>query len=196
MNTFHELVKRSRTVRRYKEEERIPESVLIDLVDTARLTASAGNRQPVRFIICDNKKLNNEIFKLLGWLGYIAEDLGPKEGERPSAYIILLQDNRIRNASFQYDAGIVSQTIILNANYYHIGCCIIGAVNQEKLRNLLNIPGQYDIISVLALGYPLEEVQLEESKDESDVKYWRDDSSVHHVPKLSLDKVLLAKYHE
>jgi len=194
--TFFDLVKRSRSVRRYKENERIPKSILRDLVDSARLTPSAGNRQPTRFIICDKKEINNEIFKTLGWLGYLAEDLGPSEGERPSAYIILLYDNRIRNASFQYDAGIVSQTVVLGANSYDLGCCIIGSINHDKLRGLLNIPPEYVVISVIAIGYPVEEVHIEECKDETDVKYWRDENRVHHVPKLPLHKVLIGEFYD
>lgn len=191
---FSELVKRSRSVRRYKENVDIPKSILLELVNSARTVPSAGNRQPTRFIIVNDKNLNKEIFKSLGWLGYLAEDMGPKVGERPNAYIIIVSDYTIPNASLRFDAGIAAQTIVLGANYHNIGCCIIGAVNTTKIRNLLNIKSQYDGIMVIALGYPVEKVVIEESTDASDVKYWRDENKVHHVPKLPLDLVLLDTY--
>jgi nitroreductase len=192
--SFYGLVKRSRTVRRYHEATPIPKSILIDLVDTARLVASAGNRQPIRYIICNDRELNLKLFEGLGWLGYFGKDTWPIEGERPAAYIILLGDSTIANASFQYDAGIASQTIILGANNFGLGCCIIGAVNHQKVKELFDISLHLSIISVISLGYPMEIVRLEEAKDESDIKYWRDENKIHHVPKLLLDQVLVGDY--
>jgi nitroreductase len=156
--------------------------------------ASAGNRQPTRFIIVNNKELNKVIFSSLGWLGYLSEDMGPVVGERPNAYIIITSDFTIKNTSIQFDAGIAAQTIVLGANSHGIGCCIIGAVNAGKISELLNIPPQFGGMAVIALGYPIEQVVIEESKDYSDVKYWRDENKVHHVPKLPLNQVLIGTY--
>jgi hypothetical protein len=44
---------------------------------------------------------------------------------------------------------------------------------------------------VLALGYPKEEVIIEEINEDGDFKYWRDEKEVHHVPKRTLDEVIL-----
>jgi nitroreductase len=192
--TFHSLVKRSRSVRRYQEDKDIPKSVLLELVDSARTVPSAGNRQPNRFIIVNDKNLNKGIFNSLRWLGYLSEDMGPKVGERPNAYIIMLHDTTIKNASIAFDAGIAAQTIVLGANYRGLGCCIIGSVDSSKISALLNIPPRYDGMMVIALGYPVEEVVIEESKDSTDVKYWRDENKVHHVPKLPLERVLIGVY--
>jgi nitroreductase len=106
----------------------------------------------------------------------------------------MLYDTTINKASFQFDSGIAAQTIVLGANYHGIGCCIIGAVNTSKIQTLLNIPPQFGGMMVIALGYPVEEVVLEQSKDCADVKYWRDENKVHHVPKLPLELVLLGTY--
>ena len=192
--TFANLVKRSRSVRRYQEDKDIPKEILLELVEAARTVPSAGNRQPTRFIIVNDKNLNKGIFASLRWLGYLAEDMGPGVGERPNAYIIIVSDFTIKNASIQFDAGIAAQTIVLGANYHGIGCCIIGAADATKIRNLLNIGSQYNGMMVIALGYPVEKVVIEESKDSTDVKYWRDENKVHHVPKLPLDQVLVGTY--
>jgi len=57
---------------------------------------------------------------------------------------------------------------------------------------VLDIPKQYEILLVLALGKPVEKVVLETISN-NDVKYWRDDKSVHHVPKRTLDEIILRR---
>jgi hypothetical protein len=58
------------------------------------------------------------------------------------------------------------------------------------LKEILKLTDQFEIIQVLALGKPKETVVLEEIKD-GDFKYWRDENQVHHVPKRSLDEIII-----
>jgi hypothetical protein len=44
---------------------------------------------------------------------------------------------------------------------------------------------------VIALGYPKEQVVIDEVSEGANLKYYRDDNQVHHVPKLKLENVLL-----
>ena len=82
--------------------------------------------------------------------------------------------------------------MLLGATEMGLGGCIIASVKKEKLRALLEIPMQYDVLLVLALGKPVEKVVLEEIK-KHDVKYWRDEKHVHHVPKRPLEEIILRK---
>ena len=85
--------------------------------------------------------------------------------------------------------------MMLTAVEEGFGGCIIGSVQREKLRDTLGIPENYKIIQVLALGKPAEEVVIDEVKtggpDKGDIKYWRDEKGVHHVPKRSLEDLIL-----
>lgn len=65
---------------------------------------------------------------------------------------------------------------------------MIGSVQREPLRRALNLPERYEILLVLALGKPVETVVLEAAKD-GDIRYWRDEHGIHHVPKRSLKDV-------
>lgn len=94
------------------------------------------------------------------------------------------------SGNYLCDDGIAAQSILLGATEAGFGGCIIHSVNRDKLRELLNLSEQFDIVQVLALGKPKETVVLEELKD-GDVKYWRDDNQVHHVPKRALDEIIL-----
>ena len=187
---LRELVLRNRSYRRFHQEVPIGLETLMGLVDLARTSASGANHQPLKYILsCDPKK-NAAIFPQLGWAAYLKDWPGPAEGERPSAYIIILGDKSIKE-SFGIDHGIAAQSILLGATERGLGGCIIATIRKEKLRQALNISECYEILLVLALGVPKEIVMIEAIRPDEDVKYWRDDQSTHHVPKRSLDEIIL-----
>ncbi|MBA3017548.1 MAG: nitroreductase family protein [Proteobacteria bacterium] len=196
-----DLIKKNRTCRRFYQNHAVDNGTLKEIVDLARLSASAGNLQPLTYIISSNPELNARIFSCLGWAGYLKDWPGPEEGEKPSAYIIILGDTE-RAKKFGCDHGIASQSILLGAREKDLAGCIIGSVNRKKLRDIFNIDSRYKILLVLAIGKPKEKVVIEKviSDDKSstgradNIKYWRDENGVHHVPKRSLDDIILSCY--
>ena len=184
-----DLILKNRSYRRFFQTEKISERQLLDWVDLARNSASARNAQPLKYILCNTESFCSEVFETLGWAGYLTSWPGPNEGERPSAYIIMLFDTAIPG-NYLCDDGIATQSILLGAVEAGFGGCIIYTVNRKRLREILNLEEQYEIIQVLALGKPKETVVLEEMKD-GEVKYWRDENMVHHVPKRSLDEIVI-----
>lgn len=185
-----DLVQRNRSYRRFYEDYPIEHDLLVELIDLARITPSAANRQPLKYIISNEPKKNSLIFPHLHWAGYLEDWPGPQKGERPAAYILILGDREI-TTSFGCDHGIAAQTILLGAVEKGLGGCIIGAVNRDKLADALKIPPRYEILLVLALGRPKEQVILEPVGPEEDIKYYRDERDIHHVPKRSLSKIIL-----
>lgn len=184
-----DLILKNRTRRRFHERQHISVTVLTELVDLARLSPSAGNKQPLKYMLSSEPRTNALVFECVAWAGYLKDWGGPAEGERPSSYIIILCDTSI-SKSCDTDAGIAAQSILLGATEQGLGGCIMGAVNREKLRAALAIDARYDILLVLAIGRPKETVVLETMK-EDDCKYWRDEAGVHHVPKRPMKEVLL-----
>jgi len=184
-----DLIKKCRTYRRFHQEDVINTSDLLEMIDNARLSASAKNAQSLKYIISNTSEINSKIFPSLAWAGYLKDWPGPEEGERPSAYIIMLNDTQI-STNYFCDDGIAAQSIMLTAVEKDFGGCIIASVSREKLRNDLNISERYEIIQVLALGKPKETVVIE-SIINDDYKYWRDENMVHHVPKRNLKEIIL-----
>ena len=184
------LIHKTRSCRRFFENHPISKEILRDLVDMARLSASAGNRQPLKYILSNDKERNEIIFPKLMWATYLKDCHGPEEGERPSAYIVVLGDRQIRE-SFGCDHGIASQSILLGATHMGLGGCIIGSVDKIGLREDLQIPDRYEILHVIALGRPKEKIVIETVGPDGDIRYWRDDSGVHHVPKRPLDELII-----
>ena len=185
-----ELILKSRSYRRFHQEVAIERETLRELVDLARQTASGSNIQPLKYILSADTGRNALIFPLLGWAGHLTDWPGPAAGERPSAYIIVLVDTGIRQSAGP-DTGIAAQTILLGATEKGLGGCMLASVKRDELRKALEIPARYEIPLVIALGKPSEKVVLEKVGPDGDTKYWRDSDSVHHVPKRSLDDIIV-----
>jgi len=187
---IRDLIIQNRTYRRFYQDAAIKRETIEELIDLARCSASGGNRQPLKYIIsCDPQK-NGLIFPCLGWAGYFKDWPGPSEGERPSAHIVILGDTEI-SKNFLCDHGIAAQSIMLGAREQGLGGCMHGAINKNKLRRALGVGPRYEILLVLSLGKPKEEVVLEEVGTDGDIKYWRDSESVHHVPKRHLKDIII-----
>ncbi len=185
-----DLIIKNRSFRRFFQEAAVEIDTLRELIDLARVSPSAGNLQPLKYILsCDSQK-NALIFPNLMWAGYLRDWDGPCEGEKPSAYIVILGDTEI-NRSFDCDHGIAAQSILLGAVEKGLNGCIIGSIHREKLAKALDIPSKYEILLVLAMGEGKEKVQLETARPDGDIKYWRDSSGVHHVPKRPLDDIIV-----
>jgi nitroreductase len=187
---IRDLVRRNRSYRRFREDAAIEMEILEELVDLARLSGSGANRQPLNYILSRNGETNALIFHNLSWAGYLKDWSGPDEGERPSGYIIILGDTEVTK-SFGCDHGIAAQSILLGATEKGLGGCMIGSVNRQGLTQALEIPDRYEILLVLALGTPKEEVIIEASGPDGDIEYWRDSAGRHHVPKRSLESIIV-----
>jgi nitroreductase len=190
---LEDLVRKNRSYRRFHQDVLVDLETLRALVNLARLSASANNLQPLKYILSCQPETNARIFPHTRWAGYLKDWPGPAEGERPAAYVVILGDTEIRK-SFGCDHGIAAQSIMLGATERGLGGCMIGSIDHDGLRQVLDIPEQYEILLVLALGKPKETVVLEEVGSDGDVRYYRDAEGVHHVPKRSLDELILREY--
>lgn len=187
---FKELITKNRSYRRFFEAETVAKETLLALVDYARLSASGGNMQPLSYFISFAPEVNEKIYPTLGWAGYLKDWDGPSPGERPAAYIVILQDQNIKMAA-GVDHGLAAQSIMLGAVAKGLGGCILSNIQRPKLKQNLNLPEEYEILLVVALGKPKEVVVIEEIDKGGDIKYWRDENQVHHVPKRKLADIVL-----
>jgi nitroreductase len=187
---LEEIVRKNRSYRRFHQDVPIKLETLRELVDLGRLSASALNLQPLKYMLSYEPKKNALIFPNLGWAAYLKGWPGPDEGERPSAYIVMLADTEI-SRSVGCDHGIAAQSILLGAAEKGFGGCMIATVKRPELSKALGIEPLYEILLVIALGKPKETVVIDEIGPDGDTKYWRDGQGVHHVPKRALDDIIL-----
>lgn len=190
--TLHDLVVKTRTVRRFQENKLIDRKTLEELVDLSRFGGSARNSQPLRYLLITEKDRRDLIFPHLGWAGYLSDWAGPEEGERPVAYILclLVRERCVGPESeAHFDLGISTQNILLGAAEKGIFGCRIASFS-KRLAVDLEIDDAHKLLLVLALGYPAEEVVLENIANDGNVRYWHDEKGVHHVPKRSLQDII------
>ncbi len=188
-----DLIETNRSCRRFYEDHEVDLKTLEELVDLARLSASGANLQPLKYILTCRPALNAEIFGCLGWAAYLKDWSGPEPGERPAAYIVILGDNNI-SKDFGVDHGIAAQSILLGAREKGLAGCMLGSINRKDLRTLLDIPAHLKILLVLAIGKPREAVVIETVGSDGNIRYWRDERSVHHVPKRSLSEIIVVSH--
>lgn len=184
------LVLQNRSYRGFDETYRFKKEQLENYVDLARLSASSANLQPLKFFCATDAETVNKIQPLTAWAGSLKELKLPRDGENPTAFIVICIDKDITDnmAPFMRDVGITAQTILLAATEEGNGGCMIGSFNKEEIQKML--PDNLVPALVIALGRPIETIRLCVAKD-GDVKYFRDENNVHYVPKRKLEDICL-----
>jgi nitroreductase len=188
---FGDIVLKNRSYRRFYENHALDDKYLKKLVSYARLTPSAANLQPLRYRLVSAEDEKEKVFNTLLWAAYLKDFDGPVKGERPGGYIVVLKDSSVKGDLYKYDAGISAQTILLGASFSDLGGCIIASFKKEELIRKLSLPKEVEPVFVIALGKPLEQVVIEDIKKDGDIKYFRDENRVHHVPKIKLDDIII-----
>lgn len=186
-----DLVIKNRSYRRYYENTPVSEETLRELIDITRHTASTVNSQALKFRLVTSDEEKRVVFDNLAWAGLLKDWDGPEEGERPSAYIIILCDLSI-GSNKHFDDGIAAQTILLAAAEKQLGGCMFGSINRKKLAEELDIDlEKYSIDLAIALGKPKETVKIVDLPESGSTAYYRDENGVHYVPKRSLDDLII-----
>lgn len=191
--TFKDIVARNRSYRRFREEAGVSDGTLRELVELARQSPSARNAQPLKYVISCGPRMNARIFETLSWAGALKEWDGPEPGERPAAYVVILLDTAI-SSSVGHDAGIAAQSILLGAVERGLGGCMIASVKRPMLAEILGVPSGFEISLVIALGEPVEKVVLEDAAIGGSVTYYRDADGTHHVPKRTIEEIVIDAY--
>lgn len=190
---FLKLVSAARTCRRFHEDMPLPTGTLEWLISCARVVPSGGNKQILRFAVVEAPETRKALFPALRWAAYLPDWNGPKEDERPTGYIAILAEAGKRDQILSIDLGITAQTIQLAAMSRNVGCCMFMSFDPHLVRQVLDIPERLDPVLMLALGVPKEERHIEPVPEDGSIKYWRDAQGGHHVPKRSLQELILIK---
>lgn len=188
-----ELVSQTRTYRKFDASKSIDQEVIEDLIELGRLGGSARNCQPWQYLVVTEKEICDQIFPHLGWAGYLTDWKGPDTHEQPVSYILCYLNKNWLSVSLKeayFDLGIATQNMLLGATKLGIGGCRIGFFS-AKLADQIVQPEHLELHLVIALGIPAEKVVVEKCSGD-DIKYWRDNEKVHHVPKRALKDILLS----
>lgn len=190
---FRELLMADRSFRRFDNNFKISNDTLVSLVELTRWCASGRNLQPLKYRIVNTEEECEKIFPHLKWAGYYTDWDGPSPEERPTAYLVQCLDTHLTDALL-CDDGLQLQAITLGATTLGLGGCIIKAFNAGGVAEALALPDNLVPRYVLALGKPVETIKVEDLSDaEGDYKYFRTPDQMHHVPKRTLDQLVISK---
>jgi nitroreductase len=163
---FYEVIRTRRSVRSFKPDP-IPEDVLERILDAARIAPSGSNRQPWLFILVRDSEVKRRLAEYCSNQMFIAE--------APVVVVVCgfnIHYNRggyMGDMSMLVDCSIATTHLILAARAEGVGSCWIGAFDNTRIKKLLGIPEDVNVVAVVPLGYPKEgeafrDVSTEERK--------------------------------
>lgn len=139
-----EAIKSRKSVRKFSSRP-IPDNVIYDIIDCARLAPSAKNAQPWRFVVVTEPKMKQAIATIT--------DYGKFLDKAPVLIAVFC------NSNTQYmveDGSAATQNILLAATAHSLGSCWVAGYNkyyEKSVAILLNAPQDMRLISIVALGY-------------------------------------------
>ena len=182
------LLEGRRTYRRFDETRQIPDEVILDMKNAARLASCGLNRQSLRYIFVRTPETVNAIFDITKWGAALPDGQGtPKIGERPTLFVAMLFPKGVRNP---FDEGLAASNLTLAAYAHGVGSCIIANVNHARLREILQIDESLDISCVIGLGYPTHKSHVVEIGEGEDTKYYLDENRDYVVPKKRVEDIV------
>lgn len=187
---FQKLVATARSVRRFAADEPVTDDDLSALINAARLAPCGNNMQLIRYRVVVEEDETKRVFAHTHWAALFKDWDRPAPDEIPRAFIALCLPEAQASTSIRLmDVGIAAQTLCLAAAARKLGACIIKNFDKHVKEELRL--SDYEPVLLVAFGYPAEQVVIDEAEDSTKTAYYRDDKDVHHVPKLTLEDVLL-----
>ncbi|MEA2020875.1 MAG: nitroreductase family protein [Candidatus Caldatribacteriota bacterium] len=146
-----EAIKKRQSVRSYQDKE-IPEEILQQILEAGRLAPSAKNSQPYKFIIVKDKKLKEKLIPACKNQGFVGE---------ASVVIVgcaVSPGYKMGNGDYSYsvDLAIALDHMGLQAVALGLGTCWIGAFYQDKVKEVLEVPEDINVVALMPLGHPKE----------------------------------------
>ncbi|MBL7100602.1 MAG: nitroreductase family protein [Nanoarchaeota archaeon] len=155
-------IKTRRSIRQYTNKP-IDKNILQEIIDAARLAPSARNIQPWHFIVVTEKETLKKIANLTDYGSFIAD--------AAACIVVCCEDTKY----YLEDGCNASENILLAAKSFGIGSCWVAGDKKDyckDIKELIGVPPDYKIISLLPLGYPISDVQQPPKKRLDEIIHW------------------------
>ena len=167
-----ELILERQSARSYLDQP-VEEEKLQQCIETARLSPSACNAQPWKFIIVDDAKLKNEVAENAASFG-----MNKFAVQAPIIVAVTLEKPNLsskigsvlKNKEYTLlDIGFAVSQFCLQATELGLSTCIIGWFNEKQIRKILNIPTSKRIPLLITLGYSDSEIRSKIRKNKEEI---------------------------
>ena len=143
-----EAIKRRRSIRKYKKEP-ISEEQVTQILEAGRWAPSRGNSQPWKFIVLKNAQGLRDLAE--------ATPTGKFLAEAPLGIAVVVDPNASKHPEQEGAAAI--QNMLLAVHALGLGACwisVYGTDSEEKAKQLLQIPDEEWLLSLISVGYSAE----------------------------------------
>lgn len=145
------------------------------IIEAGRMSPSACNAQPWKFIVVNEPELVSKVAeaasaKLIGMNTFVAQAPVIIVIVREKANMSSKVGATIKNKDYSlFDIGIATENICLQAEAEGIGSCIIGWFDEKQIRKLLDVPGSKRVELLITLGYSLSDKREKRRKPPEEV---------------------------
>ena len=159
-----------------------------EVLVSATYASSAANLQPLRYVVIKTPMLVKNLAESVRWAAYLPREQGtPAVEAYPTLFIAVIQDTGI-SKKCDVDVGLAVSNMTLTAWTHGVGSCILGSFNRDVMENLLQLPENQTIHTLIAFGYPLHKSLLIDA-DNGDIKYSINDDGDFVVPKRKVEEI-------
>jgi nitroreductase len=144
-----ETMKARRSVRAY-EPKPVAREALSKVLEAGRMAPSASNNQPWHFVIVQDPEKRKVLSE-----GRYAHFL-----TQSPVVIVGCGDTERAPRWHMVDVTIALQQMVLAATNEGLGTCWIGSFDEDSVRKCLNVPGNWKVVAMLALGYAKDKLDL------------------------------------
>ena len=186
---LHELYVGCRTYRRFTQEQ-VPESVIREALENARIASCGKNAQTLRYLAVTSTAAVRDLQGLVKWAAALPPEIGtPKEGEQPTAFILVIKTPE-SGAFSDVDVGIAVNTIVTSCWSRGVGSCLMGAINIPKIKERFQIAEEDTLRLAIALGYPAHSSTIVPLPADGSIHYYVDEKRDYYVPKRAFDDIV------
>ena len=186
MNVY-DAVKKRRTIRKFRQDA-VRDEAITKMIDSARLAPCGANMQPLKFAVIKDESVRRELYPLIKYAGYLSWD--PSFEECPPVFIAVLADTGIKPAqNTECDCGAAVMSMCLVAQELGLSTCWLGAIDRAAIKKTLGLEDKFEVKYLLGAGYGAQTGDVFDIC--GDVKYRFDESGNVHVPKRTMDEILV-----
>ncbi len=165
------LLKSRRSIRIYQDKP-IPQDLLLQILEAGRWAPTGANLQPWHFIVVTDAETRKRI-------GEVARFFFIKFSHVEKAPVVLVLGFDTRKGKYgRYDATLAGGNMMTIATSLGLGTCWIGAFDEPKVKEILEIPENIEVIGLITLGYSEEKAEAPPRVELEKIVHWESWSNV------------------
>ena len=177
MNDLMSIIKGRRSIRSYQDKD-IPEEFLEQVLESIQWSPSWANTQCWEVVIVKDQKIKESLQETLPKMNPARKAIGQAPvtiglcGKLESSGYYKGQVTTKFGDWYMFDLGIATQTLCLTAYDLGLGTVIVGFFDHNKTNEILGVPEDYDVVSMVPMGYPAKDPEAPKRREISEFTHY------------------------